>query len=129
MTITTDFAGVDDLDIDVEVSDAAAVAEAVARRITTPEGGVFYDPRYKSTDLTAWLSRVVTFVGLFDLRTTLSDCIAEESRVADFTVDVAFYAESSELRVTIEGVTVDGGTFELTATVLPDEGVQLAIAA
>jgi hypothetical protein len=129
MSFAADFAGVDDLDIDAEVTGAAAVAEAVGRRITTKPGDVFYDPAYVCTDLGAWQSRAVTDADLYRLRVDLERCVRAERRVADFTCDVAFYAESFELRVVIDGVTVDGEAFNLTATVLPDEGVQLAIAA
>jgi hypothetical protein len=123
-----DFAGMDDLNIDELVSDGAAVAEAVGRRIDTPAGGLFYDPAYVSLDLESYQSRALSDLDLYHLRVNLERCVRAETRVATFTVDLAWHPESFTLRVTIAGVTVSGAAFELVETV-DSEGVKLAVAA
>lgn len=127
MAFDADFGGIDDCDLDVLVQGAAQIAEAVGRRITTRPGTVFYDPKYLCVDLVAWQSRGLTDADLWRLRTDLERCIAQEERLASFTVDCAWYPRGQELRVTVGGETVDGETFTLTATV-DGEGVQLAVA-
>lgn len=127
MAIEADIAGIDDFLLDEVVTGAAAVAEAVARRITTTT--LWYDPAYKCMDLSGYQSRAMTDVDLWRLKVDLERCIGDEQRLDEFVVDVAFSAESFTLRVRIDGVTVDGDTFSLVATVDPDEGVRFAIAA
>lgn len=123
-----DIAGIEDLDIDEVVRGAAAIAEAFGRRITTPSGGLDYDPAYVSTDLGAWQSRALSSSDVYRLRVDLERCRDAERRIASATIDVAYFEAGMELRVTVNGVTVDGDTFELSATV-DGEGVQLAVAA
>lgn len=122
-----DLAGLGDLNIDEVVSGAAAVAEAVGRRITTPSGGLFYDPLYLSLDLHSYESKALTDADVWRLKADMERAIAQEQRLASFAVDVAWYAAGMELRVKVAGTTVDGDTFELVATV-DGEGVRLAIA-
>lgn len=127
MTTTVDFAGVDDLDLDTEVTGAAAISEAVARRITTRPGDVFYDPTYVSMDLGAWQSRAMTAADLWRLRVDLERCVRAEPRVRSFSADADWYPAGNELRVHIAGVT-DEGAFDLVVSV-DNEGVRHAIAA
>jgi hypothetical protein len=122
-----DFAGAEDVSIDETVTGAAAIGEAVGRRVTTKE--LWYDPGYACLDLGEWQSRAMTNADVYRLRVDVERCVRAERRVQTFTVDVAFYALGMELRVRIDGVTVDGDAFVVTATVTPDEGVVLAVAA
>lgn len=122
-----DLAGLGDLNIDEVVSGAAAVAEAVGRRITTPSGGLFYDPLYLSLDLHSYESKTMTGADVWRLRADIERVLAQEQRLASYAVEVRWYAAGMELRVSIEGLTVDGETFTLTVTV-DSERVQLAVA-
>ena len=125
MAFDTDFAGIDDLLFDETVSGAAAVAEAFGRRITTRS--LWYDPGYVCTDLTAYQSKALVDADLWRIRTDIERCAQAEPRIDTAVVTVNWYAVGFELRVSVEGLTVDGETFTLTATV-DGEGVQLAVA-
>ena len=120
-----DFAGLDDLNLDDTVSGGAAIAEAFGRRLTTRS--LWYDPSYVCLDLHAYQSRTMTDVDVWRLKVDIERCRQAETRIADATVDVAWYAAGMELHVKVAGTTVDGDTFELVATV-DCEGVRLAIA-
>lgn len=122
-----DFADIADFDLDVVLSGGAAVAAAFGRRITTPPGDLFYDPSYVCIDLHAWQNRALTSADVWRLRVDLERCRDAERRIASATCDVAYFAEGFELRVSVNGVTVDGEAFTLAATV-DGEGVQLAVA-
>lgn len=133
MTIANDndFGDIDDFDLDVVLTGAQVVAAALGRRITTPPGGLHYDPAYVCVDLEAWLNRALTDADLDALRGQIERCVRAEARVdADrTTVDVDFYPGGYLLQVTIQGFTVADAAFELVATGDPDEGVKLALAA
>lgn len=120
-----DIAGLDDVDIDEVVSGGAAIAEAFGRRLTTR--ALWYDPSYVCLDLHAYQSRTMTDVDVWRLKVDIERCRQAETRIADATVDVAWYAAGMELRAKVTGTTVDGDTFELVATV-DGEGVRLAVA-
>jgi hypothetical protein len=125
MAFDTDFAGIDDLLFDESVSGAAAVAEAFGRRITTRS--LWYDPTYVCTDLTSYQSKALLDADLWRIRTDIERCAQAEPRIARAVVTVNWYPTGLELRASIEGLTVDGETFTLTATV-DSEGVRLAVA-
>lgn len=124
MAFDDDFSGIDDLNLDEGVSGAGAIAEAFGRRLTTR--ALWYDPKYTCLDLTAWQSKALTDADLWRLRVDIERCAQAETRIDRAVVDVAWYAAGMELRVTVEGVTVDGDTFTLAITV-DDEGVQFAV--
>ena len=121
-----DIAGLDDLNIDEVVSGGAAIAEAFGRRITTRE--LPYDPTYVCIDLHTYESRTMTDADVWKLKVAIERCRQAETRIADATVDVAWYPAGQELRVKVDGTTVDGDAFELVATV-DNEGVRMAIVA
>ena len=121
-----DIAGLEDLDIDEVVRGGAAIAEAFGRRITTRE--LWYDLTYVCIDLHAYQSRVMDDAELWRLKVAIERCRQAETRIADATIDVAWYALGMELRVKVDGTTVDGDTFELVATV-DNEGVRMALVA
>lgn len=126
--IDNDFGDIDDCDPDVILTGAQVVAAAAGRRITTPPGGLHYDPGYLSIDLESYQSRALTPREVFELRVAVERCVTADPRVAEATVDAVYYAAGMELRVTVDGTTVDGAAFELAATV-DGEGVALAVAA
>lgn len=121
-----DIAGLDDLNIDEVVSGGAAIAEAFGRRLTTR--ALWYDPSYVCLDLHAYQSRTMTDADVWRLKVDIERCRQAETRIADATVDVAWYPAGQELRVKVDGTTVDGDAFELVATV-DNEGVRMAIVA
>lgn len=133
MTVANDndFGDIDDFDPDVILTGAQVVAAALGRRITTPPGGLHYDPAYVCVDLEAWLNRALTDADLDALRAQVERCVRAETRADPdiTTVDVDFYAAGGVLQVVVQGVTVDGASFELTATADPDEGIKLALSA
>lgn len=133
MTVANDndFGDIDDFDPDVILTGAQVVAAALGRRVTTPPGGLFYDPAYVCVDLESYLNRALSDADLDALRAQIERCVRAETRAdPDRTVvDVDWYPDGGQLQVTIQGETVDGQAFELVATAEPDEGVQLALSA
>lgn len=131
MAIDPDLGDIDDFDPDVILTGAQVVAAALGRRVTTPPGGLHYDPGYVCVDLESYQSRALTARDLDELRAQLERCVRAETRADPdlTTVDVAWYAAGGILEVTIQGETVDGAAFELSATVAPDEGVVLVLSA
>lgn len=98
-----------DLDVDLrEVTDTAAVAQAVAHRLSTPEGSLFYDAAYDSIDLRAYLSAAMDEAEAYRLRAKIERCARAEERVDDADVDVEFNPVARTLTVTVEGTTAAG---------------------
>jgi len=109
----TDFAGVTDIDPSLTVvSGRLGLAHAVARRLTTPAGGLIDDPSY------GFDTRL--FVNATTKRSFLEGRIAEEclkeERVSDVDVTVTFDTASSTLVLNIALTTADD-TFSLTLNV------------
>lgn len=128
MAIEPDFAGIDDFDFDEVLTGAAVVAAAAGRRVTTRPGDLFYDARYLCLDLGAYQSATLTDDEVWRLRIDVERVVRDDQRVAEVDVEVAWYPIGATLKVTIDGVTVDGDIFQ-TAVTVDGEGVQLAIAA
>lgn len=86
---------------------ARVVAEAVVRRWTTPNGGLFFDPAF-GVDVRALVSQAMTPQTLFALSSQLAAQAEEDERVLSATVDVAFNAQTRKLRISAEIRTARG---------------------
>lgn len=120
----TDLSCVFDLDPTMrEVSGRTCLAQAMARRLTTPRGRLIYDPQY-GTDLNAYL---LADVGPGDIAkigaAVQAECLKDE-RVLACTASVVFL--NSVLIVTIT-LTDAQGPFTLTFQLAPGEDIQLIV--
>lgn len=83
------------------------VAEAIVRRWTTPQGGLFFDPSF-GQDVRALLSQAVSPASLFALRASLVAQAEEDERVLQARVDVVLDVPTRRLLIRGEIVTADG---------------------
>lgn len=90
------------------ITGPAAVAQAVAHRLSTPEGSLFYDASYECMDLRAYLSADVDDAAAYRLRAKVERCTRADERVEDADVDVDFNPAARTLTVVVEGLTADG---------------------
>jgi len=90
------------------VTGPAAVAQDLAHRLMTPEGGLFYDPEYESIDLRSYLSKSLDAAEAFRLRAKVERALRQDERVDDVEVDVDFNPPARTLTVTAEGASALG---------------------
>lgn len=109
----SDFQAVEDLDSRLTlVTGPAVVAQAVARRLQVPRGGLWYAPDY-GTDLRAYLLAPVR--SRFALVAAIEAEATKDERVQSAKATVAFDGDRAEVTVTLE--LVDGRTFDLVLDV------------
>lgn len=103
------------------VSGPRAVAEALYRRWTTPQGGVWYDPEYESLDLRDYLGASHTASQRASLATLLQRIGLADDRLDELvvTLSVATDARGDTLTVSADGVTAEG-PFRLVMAVSPE---------
>lgn len=105
---------VDGLDLDplfALVEGRAALAQAIALRLDTPHGGLWYDLDY-GCDLKRWLNATLDASELFRLRSAVeAECMKDE-RVLACDARVTFDAQAGRLRVSL-ALTDDDGPFAL----------------
>ena len=80
------------------IAGARVIAEAIVRRWTTPEGGLFYDPSF-GRDVRALIGQACTAQSLFALRAQLAAQAEEDERVLEATIDVALDIATRTLRI------------------------------
>jgi hypothetical protein len=108
----TDFACVEDLDAKLSLaSGPRMVAEAVVRRLSTPRGGLWYDPAY-GTDLRGYLNGASS---RFRVASDVEREALKDERVAAAAASVT--RSASTLSVAIELTLETGVTFDLTLSV------------
>ncbi len=97
------------------VSGKTALAQGLARRLTTPRGGLFYDTNY-GTDLRLYLNEGMTKESQSRIKAAIeSECLKDE-RVSSCTADVVFSLQAQTLKLSISVDTKDG-PFKLVADV------------
>ena len=89
------------------------VAEAIARRLQTPRGGLPRNPEY-GTDLRQWVNASLSPAKRAALQSTIVGEVTADPRVE--SVDVEFVESGSSLRVSISG-TCSAGPFDLVLDV------------
>jgi phage baseplate assembly protein W len=98
----------------VFVSGNVAVAQSLARRLSTPAGGLIDDPTY-GYDLSGELNDDVSNSDIAQIQSrTAAECLKDE-RVADAVVSITFV--SSNFIVNIQVTLVTGQTFTLVLSV------------
>ena len=91
-----------------------AIAESIARRLTTPRGRLIGDPNY-GIDVTEYLNADLSRRDVAELRSAIiSECLKDE-RVEEITVEVTIDA-SDKMTIAIQFVGADG-PFEFVLSV------------
>jgi phage baseplate assembly protein W len=112
----TDVSCFPDLDpLGTLVSGKTALAQAIARRLTTPRGGLFYDTNY-GTDLRLYLNEGMTSEAQSRIKAAIESECRKDERVASATADVTFNAAAQSLAVSIS-LSIASGPFTLTLAV------------
>lgn len=96
-------------------SGAACVAQAIARRLTTPRGGLFYDPNY-GTDVREILAAKIDRRRLEDWRARIETEVRKDDRVASVSASLVYLPATGILTIRIDG-TLGTGPFTLTLAV------------
>jgi phage baseplate assembly protein W len=82
------------------------LAEALARRLQTPRGGLFYDPEY-GLDVRDWLNETDSEEARFELATLASAECEGDPRVLSADVDVLVLGEDG-ITIAISGQSLEG---------------------
>lgn len=92
------------------------IAEAVARRLLTPQGGLFYDPS-AGVDVRGLLNAGFTQSGVYALRARIAAEAEADERVASAEVRLDFNQAAQTLAIRVRLVPHDGGPFFLVLSV------------
>jgi phage baseplate assembly protein W len=84
-----------------------ALAQALARRLGTPRGGLFYDPTY-GYDLRAHLNAAIGPLDTFAIGAAVETECERDERVQRTTATVSFNAQTERLRVALVVEDADG---------------------
>ena len=109
----TDISSLPDLDFRLQ-SGHRNLAEAIARRLMTPRGGLFYDPTY-GLDLRQYLNEAATEEVLYEIETLVAAECEKDPRILEATVK-AGVTRPRTLTLNIELLT-DSGPFKLVLAV------------
>jgi len=122
----TDISSVPDLDDRFAlVSGAAALGQALARRLETPRGGLWYAPNY-GTDIRGRLNDTLTQAELAALPGEIEAECEKDERVRRASAQVQFVPQTSTLTVAISVETALGPfRLVLAATALTVELLQV----
>jgi len=108
-----DFSALPDLSLSVQ-SGARNLAEALARRLITPRGGLFYDPSY-GTDIREFINSEDDDETRFEMTTRISAEIDKDERVLSSSVEIG---ENISNSVTVTArIIAATGPFTLILTV------------
>lgn len=100
------------------VSGNVALSQAIARRLTTPRGGLFYDSNY-GTDVRAFVNEVVNVESLARMRSAIERECLQDERCQSCTATLVFNAQGQALTIHVAGETADGPfRFVLAVTAL-----------
>ena len=89
------------------ISGKRVVAEAIVRRWTTPQGGLFFDENF-GRDVRDLLGQATSPQTLFALKTALTLQAEEDERVREATVDVSLDPKTRRLVIRGEIETAEG---------------------
>jgi phage baseplate assembly protein W len=92
-----------------------AVAQALARRLTTPRGSLFYDTNY-GTDLRLYLSESFTQEAQSRVKAAVEAECSKDDRVSSCTANVTFNAVARTLKLSIT-IDLGDGPFAMTVAV------------
>lgn len=89
------------------VSGTANLGQALAHRLTTPRGSLFYDPDY-GTDIRAYLNDTITADKLAQVRADVQAELIKDERVLACIAEVSFDFTSRQLAVSVAVQTANG---------------------
>jgi hypothetical protein len=95
-------------------SGVPVVASALVRRLSTPAGGLFYDPNY-GLDVQNFLND--SSADSFEVASQISEECEKDERVASANVQTLFQAGKSELDITVSITLKTGQAFTLVLNV------------
>ena len=111
----TDLSALPDLSFGVK-SGRANLAEALARRLMTPRGGLFYDPTY-GTDLRSYLNEAITDDVIYEIETLAAAECEQDERVLAATASV-IEADPSVRKIRLSiNLETDVGPFRLILSI------------
>jgi len=99
------------------ISGNRAVAEAIARRLETPHGGLLRYPDY-GADLRGWLSRDFNdpIATLFGIKTQVEEQAEQDERVISAEATVTYDPTAQRLHI-VASIELASGPFELVLSV------------
>ncbi|MDW8269356.1 MAG: hypothetical protein RMN24_09335 [Anaerolineae bacterium] len=102
-----DMSALPDLDFGLK-SGTANLAEAIARRLVTPRGGLFYDPSY-GLDLRQYLNEALTDEVRYEIETLVAaECEKDERVLSAMATLIDGPPQARSLQVAVELETADG---------------------
>lgn len=103
----TDLSALPDLSFNLQ-SGSANLAEAIARRLVTPRGGLFYDPSY-GLDLRQYLGEALTDEVRYEIETLVgAECEKDERILSARATLIDGPPQARSLQVAVELETADG---------------------
>lgn len=116
MALGIDISGVDDIDIALSPVDGpTALLQALARRLQTPAGSLFYDPNY-GLDVRQWVHAGAMPVSRIEA--AVEGELLKDERVSDARCSASFASGALQLQVAV--TTDEDETYELTLGVNSD---------
>lgn len=85
----------------------ANLGQALAHRLSTPRGGLFYDPGY-GTDIRAYLNEAMTAAKAAQLQADIANECLKDERVQSVSATAVFEPSEEELEVTINVIAAPG---------------------
>lgn len=85
----------------------ANLGQALAHRLSTPRGGLFYDPGY-GTDIRAYLNEAMTAAKAAQLQADVQNELLKDERVQSCTAIATFTAAAETLNLTINVISSPG---------------------
>lgn len=98
------------------VSGTTALGQALLRRLTTPRGGLFYDPGY-GTDIRSFLNDSMSTDGTSAVEQAIEREVLQDERVIDASAAVTFDFASGTLIASLSVQASDASTFSLVLAV------------
>lgn len=98
------------------VSGRTNLLNAIARRLRTPRGGLFYDPSY-GEDVRMYLNRQIDTDILDQIRVNIEKQVQLDERVKTARASVTFNQAAFNLKINLQITPVIGQTFTLVLSV------------
>jgi hypothetical protein len=112
----TDIRALDDLPPQMNLqSGLPNLGEAIARRLQTPRGGLFYAPNY-GTDVRSWLNEAMTDDDIFRAKVSIEAECEKDERVLAADATLALNQPSQTLTISLELI-LASGPFQLVLSV------------
>jgi phage baseplate assembly protein W len=114
-----DISAVEDLDpMAREVEGEDALAEAIARRLTTPRGSLGDDDPDYGLDVADFLHRAMTAAEIASIPGLVRGELLKDERIADVNARMLVFEQGTRLELELDGVTAQG-PFRFTFAATP----------